>query len=547
MAKFIFITGGVVSSVGKGITTASVAKLLKSRSLSVTVQKLDPYLNVDPGTMSPYQHGEVFVTADGAETDLDLGHYERFLDQDLTGASSVTMGQVHQAVIEQERRGDFLGGTIQTVPHITNAIKKRVFGLAESTGADVQIVEVGGTVGDIEGQPFLEAMRQIRSERPRADVLSIHVTLLPYLRATRELKTKPTQHSVRELRSMGIQPDIIICRTEQPVDDSIKAKIALFCDVETAAVVPLETAPSIYQVPEILDDAGVTNLIVETLELPAADRDLKDWREWVQQLRNPTSHLTVAVVGKYVELHDSYLSVREALSHAGVPHGVEIDVRWIQSGGLEARDLEQELADADGIVVPGGFGERGAEGEVAAARFARETNLPYIGLCRGMQQMVVEFARNVLGWDDATSTEFDPESRHPVISLLEEQEGIKNLGGTMRLGHYPCTLRAKTKARDAFGQDEVQERHRHRWEFNNSYKVELEEAGLIASGTSPDGSLVEICELRDHPFMIGSQFHPELRSRPGRSHPLFAAFMAAVVARARTQTDATTEPVRQQQ
>ena len=545
MPKFIFITGGVVSSVGKGITTASVAKLLKSRGLSVTVQKLDPYLNVDPGTMSPYQHGEVFVTADGAETDLDLGHYERFLDQDLSGTSSVTMGQVHQAVIEQERRGDFLGGTIQTVPHITDAIKKRVLGLAEATGVDVQIIEVGGTVGDIEGQPFIEAMRQIRSERPRSDVLSIHVTLLPYLRATRELKTKPTQHSVRELRSMGIQPDIIICRTEQPVDESIKAKIALFCDVDTAAVVPLETAPSIYQVPEILDDAGVTNLIVETMELPAADRDLHDWREWVQQLRNPTSHLTVAVVGKYVELPDSYLSVREALIHAGVPNGVEVEVRWVQSGGLEQRDLEQELADADGIVIPGGFGERGAEGEVAAARFARETELPYLGLCRGMQQMVVEFARDVLGWDDATSTEFDPESRHPVISLLEEQKGIENLGGTMRLGHYPCKLRPESQARAAFGQDQVDERHRHRWEFNSNYKVELEEAGLIAAGTSPDGSLVEICELRDHPFMMGSQFHPELRSRPGRPHPLFAAFMAAVIAHAGSQTDVATEPVRQ--
>jgi CTP synthase len=546
MPKFIFITGGVVSSVGKGITTASVAKLLKSRGLSVTVQKLDPYLNVDPGTMSPYQHGEVFVTVDGAETDLDLGHYERFLDQDLSGASSITMGQVHQAVIEQERRGDFLGGTIQTVPHITNAIKKRVLGLAESTGVDVQIIEVGGTVGDIEGQPFIEAMRQIRSERPRSDVLSIHVTLLPYLRATRELKTKPTQHSVRELRSMGIQPDIIICRTEQPVDESIKAKIALFCDVDAAAVVPLETAPSIYQVPEILDDAGVTNLIVETMELPTADRDLHDWREWVQQLRNPTSHLTVAVVGKYVELPDSYLSVREALIHAGVPLGVEVDVRWVQSGGLEQRDLEEELADADGIVIPGGFGERGAEGEVAAARFARETELPYLGLCRGMQQMVIEFARDVLGWDDATSTEFDPESRHPVISLLEEQKGIENLGGTMRLGHYPCMLREGSKAHAAFGRDQVDERHRHRWEFNNNYKVELEEAGLIAAGTSPDGSLVEICELRDHPFMMGSQFHPELRSRPGRPHPLFAAFMAAAVAHAGRRTDAVSEPVRHQ-
>ena len=543
MPKFIFITGGVVSSVGKGITTASVAKLLKSRGLKVNVQKLDPYLNVDPGTMSPLQHGEVFVTPDGAETDLDLGHYERFLDQDLSGASSVTMGQIHQAVIEQERRGDFLGGTIQTVPHITNEIKKRVIGLADDSAVDVLIIEVGGTVGDIEGQPFLEAIRQIRADRPRDATLSIHVTLLPYLRATRELKTKPTQHSVRELRSMGIQPDIIIARTEQPVDESIKTKIALFCDVDREAVIPLETAPSIYQVPEILDDAGVTNLIVERLALPAADRDLQDWRIWVQRLRNPSRHVTVAVVGKYMELHDSYLSVKEALIHAGVEYGAQIDLRWVQSSGLEERDFEQELAGVHGLIVPGGFGERGFEGELVAAQYAREQGIPYLGLCRGMQQMVIEFARNVMGWADATSTEFDSESLHPVISLLEEQKGIENKGGTMRLGHYACNLRAPSKAAAAYENDLVNERHRHRWEFNNRFRDELEAAGMIASGTSPDGSLVEICELRDHPFMMGSQFHPELRSRPGRPHPLFAAFMAASVARL-DGAPAASEPVR---
>ena len=543
MPKFIFITGGVVSSVGKGITTASVAKLLKSRGLKVNVQKLDPYLNVDPGTMSPLQHGEVFVTPDGAETDLDLGHYERFLDQDLSGASSVTMGQIHQAVIEQERRGDFLGGTIQTVPHITNEIKKRVIGLADDSAVDVLIIEVGGTVGDIEGQPFLEAIRQIRADRPRDATLSIHVTLLPYLRATRELKTKPTQHSVRELRSMGIQPDIIIARTEQPVDESIKTKIALFCDVDREAVIPLETAPSIYQVPEILDDAGVTNLIVERLALPAADRDLQDWRIWVQRLRNPSRHVTVAVVGKYMELHDSYLSVKEALIHAGVEYGAQIDLRWVQSSGLEERDFEQELAGVHGLIVPGGFGERGFEGELVAAQYAREQGIPYLGLCRGMQQMVIEFARNVMGWADATSTEFDSESLHPVISLREEQKGIENKGGTMRLGHYACNLRAPSKAAAAYENDLVNERHRHRWEFNNRFRDELEAAGMIASGTSPDGSLVEICELRDHPFMMGSQFHPELRSRPGRPHPLFAAFMAASVARL-DGAPAASEPVR---
>ncbi len=529
MPKYIFITGGVVSSVGKGITTASLARLLKSRGFSVTVQKLDPYLNVDPGTMSPYQHGEVFVTADGAETDLDLGHYERFMDQDLSGASSVTMGQINQAVIAQERRGEYLGGTIQTVPHITNEIKARVRGLAESAGVDVLIIEVGGTVGDIEGQPFLEAIRQIRSEEPRSNVLSIHVTMLPYLRATRELKTKPTQHSVRELRSMGIQPDLIIARAEMPVGTSIKEKIALFCDVELRAVVPLETAPSIYQVPEILEDAGVTDFVMERLALAPAERDLKEWREWVQRLRNPRRHLSIAVVGKYVELQDSYLSVREALIHAGVEFESAIDVRWVQSEGLETADLSEHLADVVGIIVPGGFGERGQEGEIRVARYARENGVPYLGLCRGMQQMVIEFARNVLKLEGASSTEFHPDTAHPVISLLEEQESVVDLGGTMRLGHYPCRLVAGTKAHAAFDADEVQERHRHRWEFNNRYRETLEKAGLVASGLSPDGRLVEITEIRDHPFMMGSQFHPELRSRPGRPHPLFAAFLEAAI------------------
>ena len=530
MPKYIFVTGGVVSSVGKGISTASLAKLLKSRGLSVTVQKLDPYLNVDPGTMSPYQHGEVFVTYDGAETDLDLGHYERFLDEDLTGASSVTMGQINQAVIEQERRGVHLGGTIQTVPHITDEIKSRVRGLAKAAGADALIIEVGGTIGDIEGQPFLEAMRQIRSEEAREDTLSIHVTMLPYLRASRELKTKPTQHSVRTLRSLGLQPDLIIARAEMPVDEGIKAKIALFCDVEQRAVIPLETMPSIYQVPQVLDDAGVSDLVVEKLALPAAERDLAEWRGWVQRLRNPSGHCTIAIVGKYVELHDSYLSVREALIHAGVERGVDVDVRWVQSKELETRDVAAELDGVAGIIVPGGFGDRGAEGEIAAARFARETGLPYLGLCRGMQQMVIEFARNVLGEPEATSTEFNEKTPAPVISLLSEQEDVKDLGGTMRLGHYRCHLVEGTRARAAYGAAAVDERHRHRWEFNNRYREALDGAGLRASGVSPDGRLVEIAELRDHPFMMGSQFHPELRSRPGRPHPLFAAFMDAALA-----------------
>ncbi len=527
MPKYIFVTGGVVSSVGKGITTASLARLLKSRGLSVTVQKLDPYLNVDPGTMSPYQHGEVFVTADGAETDLDLGHYERFLDQDLTGSSSLTMGQINQAVIAQERRGDHLGGTIQTVPHITNEIKARVRGLAEAEGVDVLIVEVGGTVGDIESQPFLEAIRQTRSEERREDVLSIHVTMLPYLRATRELKTKPTQHSVRELRSMGIQPDVIIVRAEMPVESAIKEKIALFCDVQVHGVIPLETVPSIYQVPQILEDAGLTDLVLERLALPAQERDLAEWRLWVQRLRNPSRHATVAVVGKYVELYDSYLSVREALVHAGVELDTEIDVRWVQSEGLEGERLVRALEGVAGIVVPGGFGSRGSEGEINAAQYARERGVAYLGLCRGMQVMVIEFARHVLGLPQATSTEFDPESPDPVISLLEEQEDVVDMGGTMRLGHYPCRLTEGSIAQRAYGAELIQERHRHRWEFNNRYREPLAAAGLTASGHSPDGALVEIAELRDHPFMLGSQFHPELRSRPGRPHPLFAAFMAA--------------------
>ena len=516
MPKYIFVTGGVVSSVGKGISTASLAKLLKSRGLAVSVQKLDPYLNVDPGTMSPYQHGEVFVTADGAETDLDLGHYERFLGEDLTGASSVTMGQINSAVIEQERRGDHLGGTIQTVPHITDEIKSRVRGLAKAAGADALIVEVGGTVGDIEGQPFLEAIRQMRSEEAREDTLSVHVTMLPYLRASRELKTKPTQHSVRELRSMGLQPDMIFARAEMPVEESIKAKIALFCDVESRAVIPLETMPSIYQVPQVLEDAGVSDLVVEKLALPAAERDLAGWRDWVRRLRNPVGHCTIAVVGKYVELHDSYLSVREALIHAGVERGVDVDVRWVQSEGLEARDLAAELDGVAGVIVPGGFGTRGAEGEIATARFARETGLPYLGLCRGMQQMVIEFARNVLGEPEATSTEFKKKTPVPVISLLSEQEGVVDLGGTMRLGHYRCRLVAGTRARAAYGVEAVDERHRHRWEFNNRYRDALDRAGLRASGVSPDGRLVRDRRAARPPLHDGLAVPPgaALAARP---------------------------------
>ena len=526
MPKYIFVTGGVVSSVGKGITTASLGRILKSRGLSVSIQKLDPYLNVDPGTMSPYQHGEVFVTVDGAETDLDLGHYERFIDQDLTRASSVTTGQIYQEVIMRERRGDYLGGTIQAIPHVTNEIKRRIRDVVRLTGAEVLIVEVGGTVGDIESQPFLEAIRQMRNEEGRNDTISIHIALLPYVSSTGELKTKPTQHSVRELRGMGIQPDVIVGRSDYPVPDDIKAKLSLFCDVEQRAVVPLETADTIYRVPMILEDSGLSDYVIERLQLPAAGHDLDVWRQLVSRLVDPSGRVTIAVVGKYVELHDAYLSIKESLIHAGMFHDVGIDLRWVHSEKLENSELvASALEGVDGVIVPGGFGERGIEGKVLTARYARERKLPYLGLCLGMQVMVIEFARHVFGTDDVNSTEFNPGTACPVISLLSQQRGIEDKGGTMRLGAYPCRLVPGTKAQRAYGTDQVIERHRHRFEFNNAYRSLLEHAGLQPSGVSPDGSLVEICELRDHPWMLGTQFHPEFLSRPDRPHPLFRDFI----------------------
>jgi CTP synthase len=526
MPKFIFVTGGVVSSVGKGITAAALGRILKSRHVSVSVQKLDPYLNVDPGTMSPYQHGEVFVTSDGAETDLDLGHYERFIDEDLTRASSVTMGQVYQAVIQKERRGDFLGGTIQAVPHLTSEIKSRIRGIGRITGAQVLIIEVGGTVGDIEGQIFLEAIRQMRKEEAREDTLSIHVTYLPYITTTGELKTKPTQHSVQELRRMGIQPDVILCRTETPVTLETRDKIALFCDVERRAVVPVPTVRSIYEVPALLEDSGLGDYIVERMTLKAGERDLEDWRRLVERLRNPSSLVKVAVVGKYVELRDAYLSVKEALIHAGIFHDAEIEISWIHSEDIDEANVTANLRGVDAIVVPGGFGERGIEGKVLAARFARENRIPYLGLCLGMQVMVVEAGRAALGTDAVNSTEFDPETPNPVISLLSEQRVVDEKGGTMRLGGYPCHLIGGSKAQAAYAVDEIRERHRHRYEFNNAFRGPLEDFGLVASGTSPDGALVEVCEIRDHPFMVGTQFHPEFRSRPDRPHPLFRELIA---------------------
>jgi CTP synthase len=545
MPKYIFVTGGVVSSVGKGITTAALGRVLKSRHVTVSVQKLDPYLNVDPGTMSPYQHGEVFVTADGAETDLDLGHYERFIDEDLTRNSSLTMGQVYNAVIQKERRGDFLGGTIQAVPHLTQEIKARIRGIGRITGAQVVICEVGGTVGDIEGQVFLEAIRQMRREESPEDTLSIHVTYLPYISATGELKTKPTQHSVQELRRMGIQPDVILPRSDYPVSMETRDKIALFCDVERRAVVPMPTVRSIYEVPALLEDSGLGDYIIERLRLEAAGRDLADWRRMVDRLLHPSGTLKVAIVGKYVELQDAYLSVKESLIHAGAALDTEMELLWIHSETITADNVDANLRGVDAIVVPGGFGERGIEGKVIAARYARENRVPYLGLCLGMQVMVVEAARTMLGSDAVNSTEFDPETPNPVISLLSEQQGVEEKGGTMRLGAYSCHLLPGTKAQAAYGIDDIRERHRHRFEFNNAYREPLERFGLIASGLSPDGSLVEVCEVRDHPFMVGTQFHPEFRSRPDRAHPLFRELVRA--ARERSLNSAlptlTEEPV----
>ena len=539
--RYIFITGGVISSVGKGIATASLGRLLQSRGLSVTVQKLDPYLNVDPGTMSPYQHGEVYVTDDGAETDLDLGHYERFLDQNLTAASSVTMGQISADVIERERRGDYLGGTIQTVPHVTDLVKERVRGLAESAGVDVLIVEVGGTVGDIEGQAFLEAIRQMRYEEPRDGTLAIHVTPLFHLKATDELKTKPTQHSVRTLRSMGIQPDIIISRTDIPADKSITDKLALFCDVPTEAVMTLETASSIYQVPAILEQAGLTELTLERLGLTAKPsepgRSISNWLDWTDRLAETDRVCRVGIVGKYVELRDAYLSVKEALIHAAAQRGASVDITWIQSDDLDHADqpeIAAALADVDGVIVPGGFGERGIEGEVGVARFALEQDIPYLGLCRGMQNMVIAFARERLDLPTANTTEADEHTDAPVIALLDEQRELTQMGGTMRLGRYPCQLLPETRAYALYKSEFAYERHRHRWEFNPQYRDRFERAGLLASGTSRDGELVEIAEVCDHPFMLGSQFHPELKSRPERSHPLFLGFIDSVLAESET-------------
>jgi CTP synthase len=526
VAKYVFITGGVVSSVGKGISAASIGRILKSRGSSVSVLKIDPYLNVDPGTMSPYQHGEVFVTKDGAETDLDLGHYERFIGVDLTSASNVTSGQIYSSVIAQERKGDFLGGTIQVVPHVTNEIKRRIRAVAESSQADVVIVEIGGTVGDIEGQPFLEAIRQMRKDEGRDNVLYMHVTFLPYIAATDELKTKPTQHSVNELRRIGIQPDVILCRSDKEVPEGIKDKISLFCDVDREAVIPLVTAETIYEVPLMLEDARLGEFIVSRLGLSTKESDLHDWQRMVAELKTPKEPVIIGLVGKYVELQDAYYSVREALCHAALAHNRDARIEWFSSGELEDGDGGR-LREVQGIIVPGGFGYRGIEGMIQAARYARERKIPYLGLCLGMQIMVIEFGRQLFHSQEVNSSEFDPDTAYPVIDLLPRQRAVTQKGGTMRLGTYPCHLVPGTKAAQAYGSAVAYERHRHRFEFNNRFRQSMAEAGLIPSGLSPDGELVEIVELADHPWMLACQFHPEFRSRPDQPHPLFVDFIKA--------------------
>ena len=533
MTKYIFVTGGVVSSLGKGITAASLGRLLKNRGYKVTIQKFDPYINIDPGTMSPYQHGEVFVTDDGAETDLDLGHYERFVDENLSKASNVTTGKVYQSVINKERKGEYLGSTIQVIPHITNEIKERVMRVGKADNADIVITEIGGTVGDIESLPFLEAIRQVRKDLPnKNDVIYIHVTLVPYISAAEELKTKPTQHSVKELRSIGIQPDIIVCRTVKELSENMKKKIALFCDVEPDAVINNLTADSIYDVPLLMEQEGLDHIALKKLGLADRPVDLSDWKDMVARIHNAKGVTRIALVGKYVKLHDAYLSVVESLSHAGYAYGTKIDIRWVNSEEIEENkpDLSEVFKDIDGIIVPGGFGYRGIEGKIDAIRYARENKIPFLGLCLGMQCAVIEFARNVCAMKKANSSEFIPDTRYPVIDLMSDQEDVTEKGGTMRLGIYPCKLKDGTRARKLYDNKEIiYERHRHRYEVSNELRPILEKAGLVISGTSPDGRLVEIIELKDHPYFEATQAHPEFKSRPNRPHPLFLGFIEAAL------------------
>jgi len=529
MTKFVFVTGGVVSSIGKGIVAASLGRLLKSRDYSVSILKLDPYINVDPGTMSPYQHGEVFVTADGAETDLDLGHYERFTDTSMSRLNSVTTGSIYQAVINKERRGDYMGGTVQVIPHITNEIKQRIHRVAKNTNPDVVITEIGGTVGDIESLPFLEAIRQFRKDVGRNNVLYMHVTLLPWIPAAGEMKTKPTQHSVKELRSIGIQPDILVCRCDRPLQPGLKEKLSEFCDVPVASVITSPDANSIYEVPLILEREGLAQQAIELLHLPQREPDLTQWQTLVERLYRPTNRIEIAIVGKYIRLSDAYLSVVEALRHAAITMESELNLRWVSSEDLESQGAENFLMGVSGILVPGGFGFRGIDGKIAAIKYARENQIPFLGLCLGMQCSVIEWAQHVAMLEDANSVEFAPDAVNPVINLLPEQQDVVDLGGTMRLGLYPCRVTPNTLASSLYKEEVVYERHRHRYEFNNAYRNLFLDTGYVISGTSPDGRLVEMIELPQHPFFLATQFHPEFRSRPSTPHPLFQGFVQAAI------------------
>ena len=526
--KYIFVTGGVVSGLGKGITAASLGRLLKNRGYKVTIQKFDPYLNVDPGTMSPYEHGEVFVTDDGAETDLDLGHYERFIDENLTKNSSVTMGKVYLSVLEKERQGDYLGKTVQVIPHVTNSIKEKIYSF-EDTDVDIVITEVGGTVGDIEGLSIIEAIRQVGLEKNKEDVLYVHVTLLPYISGSNEIKSKPTQHSVKELQSLGIQPDILVCRTEQEIPDTIREKLALFCNVRKTSVIQNMTADCLYAVPLMLEKEGLAREACNHLRLDSYVPDNSKWEEMIENIRSikEAEKVRIAIVGKYVKLEDSYISVVESLQHAGFVNRVKVDIEMVDSETIVPENVKEKLSKYDGIIVPGGFGNRGIEGMIEAIRYARENEVPFLGICLGMQMAVIEYARDVLGLKDANSAEFSNTTKNPVIHIMEEQKDVKKKGGTMRLGSYPCIIKEGSLAQKTYNQTKIDERHRHRFEYNNDYRERLEQAGLICSGVSPSGNLVEIVEIQNHPYFIAGQFHPELKSRPNRPAPLFVGLVKA--------------------
>lgn len=529
MVKYVFVTGGVVSGLGKGITAASLGRLLKARGYQVTMQKFDPYINIDPGTMNPIQHGEVFVTDDGTETDLDLGHYERFIDENLDRNSNVTTGKIYWSVLQKERRGDFGGGTVQVIPHITNEIKSRFYRGKDPSEERIAIIEVGGTVGDIESQPFLEAIRQFQHDKKKENVALVHVTLIPYLKASQEMKTKPTQSSVKELQGMGIQPDVLVCRSEQPLSMEIRDKIALFCNVPTERVLQNLDVEYLYEAPLAMEKEHLAEVVLECLHLPNRQADLRDWSAMVEALRNPDKKVTIALVGKYIQLHDAYLSVVEALKHGGIASHARVEIQWVDSEILDPENYTEILKKADGILVPGGFGTRGTEGMILAAEYARTHQVPYLGICLGMQMAIVEFARNVLGYRDANSIELAPDTMHPVIALMPEQNGVENIGGTLRLGSYPCMLERGSLARSLYGKEKITERHRHRYEVNNDYRTKLQEGGMLLSGLSPDNRIVEMAELPGHPFYIGTQGHPELKSRPNRAHPLFRGLVAAAV------------------